>query len=112
MSVHNPSVLRYTPVPPVQFTVNAGVAQWVDTDVSAVAGNPAKTERYWLVQILVEGFATVPSGIREHGGAVDNSFAAGVQTQVTKTSATGRCDCFRQAGGAINYIFEGYFSAD
>jgi hypothetical protein len=99
--------MTYTPIAAVNYTVSAGAAGYVDTDVSATTG--IDTERIWCVTIAT----TIPLfvAVRPNGSAIDSQAYADNSTALhTYVSSAGHVDLLRAVGGDIFYRFVGYLA--
>jgi len=102
----NPGDLKFTPVNTAAFTVVAGVAGWVDTDVSATTG--VNTRRVWLIVAQTNAQAI---GAREHGRTETPSVTLWSDdscTLMAMVDAAGHIDFYRNAVVTNTYVFLGY----
>jgi len=106
-NLDNPVNVVYHELPPTPFTVPAGAAGWIDTDVSAHTDTIER--RIWLVYVAGIAGAT-NKGVRKHGSAIDTHVNTALSSFVAMVSvdATGHVDLYREPTGDNVYIFQGY----
>lgn len=97
----------YVAIPFGLYTVNSGVAGFIDTDVSATTG--IDTGKIWCVSAIVAGFASQTVAVRAHGSAIDTTTWGPFQTLFTYVDAAGHVDLLRNAAANVQYFFQGYF---
>ena len=104
---NNPKVLSFTPLNAVAYTVVAGAAGWVDTDISASAGINTKRIHYFHA---VAAVAVHDMGARPHGSAaLPVITGACYGAPMTKTDVNGHVDLLRDAANTTVYYHMGYF---
>lgn len=107
MNVSKFGLSNFTHRTGVLFTVAAGVAGWVDTDVSAVTG--LDTTKVWLISCESSPGGGIV-GARPHGSALEPELNAQLVTStLSKVDSTGHMDLRRIAGHDTKYTFIGYF---
>lgn len=89
-----------------EFTIVAGVAGWIETDVSG-SGVPAKAS---AVYIIATPSAAVSVGARVTGGTGAVWGTSNKLPLVCKHDSQRKIDFYRHAGGNINYNIAGYWS--
>jgi len=107
-NIFAPPQIRFVPINTATFDIVAGVAGYIDTDVSATTG--VDTRRAWLVAIICG--AALTAAARAHGTA--ESPAVTVNNSVTVLShvdSAGHMDLYRNAGGDLHYWILGYLDA-
>lgn len=98
--------VRFYPITATEFTVVAGAAAWIDTDVSACTGT--NTNRLWVV--TAGSAASQVAGARANGETISNeSRVTNSGTFLSRVSATGYMDLRRDATNDFKYVFIGYF---
>lgn len=108
MTIRGPGGLtRFIELAPVDTAIVAGVAAWIDTDLSATLGAGRK------VCVFVCTSAGVPTngfGVRPNGSAIDTlvPLVPSVCTLLSECSATGHIDFYRDPGSNLNYRLVGY----
>lgn len=103
-NLQNPSKLTFTPVTVGIFTIVAGVAGWIDTDVSATTGvDPTKI---WVGHWRSAG-GDVTTGVRPHGGT-GYVYATTPGIFICAVDNTGHMDFYRDAGTNITFYILGY----
>lgn len=102
--ISNPPRLVMTTIPVASFTVPAGAAAYIDTNVSATTGT--NTARAWVIN----GRAAAQNvGARAHGTAGDpNTFSNNSVTLLSAVDSAGHMDLMRNAAGDSVYEFIGY----
>ena len=99
--------LRFFPVATAQFSVPAGAAGWVDTNVSATTGTA--TDKLWVVVCETSGGSGI-TGVRAHGEAIDNKLLSNFRmyTQFSYVDVAGHVDLYRDGALGNFYTFVGY----
>jgi hypothetical protein len=95
----------FHPIATAAFNVVAGVAGYVDTDVSATTGTDKR--KLWVVVSFVNGLQT--AGVRAKGSAIDSQVPANQCTTLfTYVDNTGHVELLRNAGLDNTYRFIGW----
>lgn len=102
-NVFNPSLTTFREVTVGLFGAPAGVAGWVDTDVSATTG--VDTNRVWMVACVAGAAQDV--GVRKHGNTGEPHFSTN-HSQLTMVDSNGHVDLYRGPGADNYYSFIGY----
>lgn len=106
LNIHNIHTVNCVKTNWSKFTVAAGAAGWVDTDVSAYTG--LGTTRVFMIA-MIPSLGGLTMGARPHGSAGDSQLSYEVFT-LSKVDVNGHIDFYRDAGGNIDYYFNGYLA--
>lgn len=107
-SIYNPSPPKFVSITTVPFTIPAGAAGWIDTDVSASINLGS---RALLFRIFING-GNNTIGIRPAGSAVNNAdlWAGGSRSfGLISDHTNGHVELYRDAAADNIYYLEGYF---
>lgn len=97
--------MRFYPTAVGNFTVSAGAAGWVDTDVSSKTGTD--TTKIWVINI--RSVAADSLGVRAHGETVEPlGPTVYTWTMLGHCDSSGHMDLYRVAGNDVYYRFVGY----
>lgn len=102
---YNPNKIKFVPVATITIQVNAGGAEYRDTDASATMGTD--TSRLWLIYAYTS--TKNDMGARPHGSTVDSKVNAIYATFLSRVDGSGHIDLYRNAAGNAFYFPIGYF---
>jgi len=99
----NPGLGRVTQITAATATVPAGVAGWIDTDVSAIVG----TDPHKIWNVLCVLLAAGEIGARNPGSAADSKLTV-THTQLVSCDVNGHMELYRTPGTDTYFDFMGY----
>ena len=108
-SLDNPPALKFTPINTATFTIAAGAAGWVDTDVSATTGTDVT--KLWLVTSST--VTQQDAGVRPLGEAsAPLGITNGTVSFLSYCGLTGHMEFYRNAISNVDYRLLGYLRND
>lgn len=97
--------IRFTPIDTAIFTVNSGLAGYVDTDLSATTGTD--TTKLWVIAVFKNGAGTVAA--RKHGEAANPAVTSNNSvTLFSYVDSAGHMDLYRDPALNTDYDLIGY----
>lgn len=110
ISIHVPVTLTYTQTNANTVTIVAGVAGWIDTDISSWAGTD--TSKIWVFISWCNSLSQ-QQGVRDHGSILEpNTAVYNSATFLSKIDSTGHMDFYRSPNNSIGYTRVGYFKLE